>query len=434
MSRKTTDKEKPGGLIDVLVMTSIFMNSLVLLRSPAEIYLSYIPILILLPVLILKYGISPLILKIFLPIFLMGIVYVIVGENTLSQFLKISLGFGISILFYQLVFELYSKNISHLFKIYLISCYFIAIIGIIQLIAWHLGISPLYRFSWILNKWGVSEGGLGIRVNSIFSEPSYVAASLAPAMFTSIHSLSTGKYLFINRKKCITIVVMYLLSFSSLGIFALFIGFLFLLIRRGFITAALLSGPVLLISSFLAYQNIEEFRDRVDGTIEIFRTGNIYDYKIHGSSFVLYNNYHVATTNFLKNPLFGTGLGSHSTAFEKYSLTNKIGAVEIEFNSSDANSMFLRLLSETGIFGIILFLGFFFRNYIPHKSAVREEYWIISVGCFLIILLYLIRQGHYFYNGFPFFIWLYYYTKQKNKEALNIDHELPSVQVSSIKS
>jgi hypothetical protein len=27
----------------------------------------------------------------------------------------------------------------------------------------------------------------------------------------------------------------------------------------------------------------------------------------------------------------------------------------------------------------------------------------------------LARQGHYFLNGFPFFLWMYYYLAQDNK-------------------
>jgi hypothetical protein len=171
------------------------------------------------------------------------------------------------------------------------------------------------------------------------------------------------------------------------------------------------------------YNTIDEFKERVDGTYEIFSNQNISSYDVHGSSFVLYNNYHVATTNFLKNPLFGSGLGSHLIAFDKYSLTNQIGVIDIEFNSADANSMFLRLLSETGIFGTGLFMLFLIKNYIPRKRALNEEYWLISVGCLIIIIVHLARQGHYFYNGFPFFIWLYYYASKISKEKLNLANE-----------
>ena len=400
---------------DFLLVISIFFNSYVITKSPTEIYLSYIPIFLLLPIFVMKYGVSRIILKIFFPLVIMGVIYIQLGENTWGQFIKITLGFFTSILFYHLILEHYKFNLEKLFKIYMYACYIFAVIGIVQLVSFYLGIAPLYRFNWILNKWSFSPGGLGIRVNSIFSEPSYVAASLAPAMFASLHNITSNSSIFLSKKKSIVIVLMYFLSFSSLGFFAFFIALIFLLVRKGFITAALFAAPVTLLAFFLTYNTIDEFKERVDGTYEIFSNQNIYSYDVHGSSFVLYNNYHVATTNFLKNPLFGSGLGSHLIAFDKYSLTNQIGVIDIEFNSADANSMFLRLLSETGIFGTGLFMLFLIKNYIPRKRALNEEYWLISVGCLIIIIVHLVRQGHYFYNGFPFFIWLYYYASRLSK-------------------
>jgi hypothetical protein len=419
-------KQKPilsEKAMDYLLVISLFMSAYVISKTPAEIYLSYVPMFLLLPILIAKYGIPKLVLKVFLPIILMGFIYIELGQNTWAQFTKIAVGFFTSILFFDLIIQQYNFDLKKLFKVYMNACYIIAIIGIVQLISFHLGIRPLYNFHWILNKWGLSQGGLGIRVNSIFSEPSYVAASIAPAMFVSLYNLTSKKQYFISSRKSIAILILYFISFSSLGIFGFFTAIIFLFVKRGFITSALLAGPVLILIFTLAYNTIGEFKDRVDGTFEMFSTQNIYSYDIHGSSFVLYNNYHVAKTNFLENPLFGSGLGSQGHAFEKHSLTNQIGAVNIESNSADANSLFLRLLSETGIFGLGFFLIFLFKHYLPAKRAMSEEYWLISVGCLIIIILHLVRQGHYFYNGFPFFIWLYYYASKISKEKLNLANE-----------
>ncbi|MFM7105010.1 MAG: hypothetical protein ACKOW8_05765, partial [Flavobacteriales bacterium] len=119
---------------------------------------------------------------------------------------------------------------------------------------------------------------------------------------------------------------------------------------------------------------------------------------------------------FGKNPLFGTGLGSHPTAFDRYSLTNLEGAVQIDFNNMDANSMFLRLLSETGLYGVSIMLFILLRNFIFRGNSVNEENWLISNSLALIILIYLIRQGHYFINGFPLFVWMYYYLAFSNRK------------------
>ena len=75
----------------------------------------------------------------------------------------------------------------------------------------------------------------------------------------------------------------------------------------------------------------------------------------NNSSFVLYNNLHVAKENLLKYPVFGTGLGSHETAFKKFSLTKTLLPYDFEFNVKDGNSLFIRLCTETGLLG----LGFY---------------------------------------------------------------------------
>ena len=73
--------------------------------------------------------------------------------------------------------------------------------------------------------------------------------------------------------------------------------------------------------------------------------------------------------------------------------------------------MFLRLMSETGLYGLLLimiFIGKFF--VLRKKDNSNELYWVISSATLIVILLQLFRQGNYTYNGFMFYMWLYYYT------------------------
>ena len=48
-------------------------------------------------------------------------------------------------------------------------------------------------------------------------------------------------------------------------------------------------------------------------------------------------------------------------------------------------------------------------------KAHDEELWIISTASLIVILLYLTRQGNYFINGFPFFLWMFYFAWKQNK-------------------
>ncbi len=365
-----------------------------------------------------KFGIPKWPVLVFVPLFFSGLVYCFAGENTFQQFFKIFIGFFSSCLFYHYVVQSYDFDLKELYRLYMKSALIVTIIGLVQLISFAVGFQPGYNFLWIFNKWNPSQGGLGIRMSSVFSEPAYYAATIAPAFFTGVYNLFQRNTIFLNKFQSIIIVLVYPMSFSSLGILAIFFTILLLLINLGTIRYTLIFIPLLLVAVTYSYKNVPEFRDRWDGTIEVYTTKNIYNYDIHGSSFVLYNNSHVAWENFKRHPIFGTGLGGHPTAFDKYTLTQEAGAVQIDFNKMDANSMFLRLMSETGLYGLSVIILLLFRSWIFKSNAMDDETWVMSNGLAIIILIYLIRQGHYFLNGFPLFLWLYYYLSVQNKTVM----------------
>jgi hypothetical protein len=85
----------------------------------------------------------------------------------------------------------------------------------------------------------------------------------------------------------------------------------------------------------------------------------------------------------------------------------------------DANSMFLRLMSETGIYGLAVFVWLLVRCWIFKPRARSREHWVMSNALACIILLYLLRQGHYFLNGFPFFLWMFFYLYKDNNGELD---------------
>lgn len=400
------------------IFVSIYSFSYIFSREPFEFYLSYLIFMLYFPIFFVKYGVPKWPVLIFLPLFIAGILYCQIGLNTYQQFFKIFIGFFASCLFYHYVVQVFDYNIKLLFKYYMKSAYIISIIGIVQIVSYLIGFRFGYDLHWAFNKWSITTGGFGIRVNAVFSEPAYYAATLSPAFFVAIYNISTRYPIFITRTQSYLIAGAYLTTFSSLGIIAIFFTIVFLLINLGFIRYSLVFVPMLIVIAQYAYTSVPEFRDRWDGTIEIYSTDNIYSYDIHGSSFVLYNNSHVAWQNFIRNPIMGTGLGSHPVAFEKYTLTHVVGAVQIDFNKADANSMFLRLMSETGLYGMLLITMLLLRCWLFKWTAADREFWVMSNALALIIALYLIRQGHYFLNGFPFFIWLYYYCAQENWSIL----------------
>ena len=201
-----------------------------------------------------------------------------------------------------------------------------------------------------------------------------------------------------------------MLSFSGLGQIGIFLSVILFALNFGLIRYIFIIIPITLLMFNYLYNNVKDFRERYDGIVDLYTTGKFVLGKTHGSSFILYNNYHVAKENAKGNFLFGSGIGSHPIAFAKYSLANKIKVYGFNLNSADANSMLLRLISETGLFGVCIFFFIIFKFYIKRTDEEDTYHWLVSNGILIMILLNLFRQGHYFLNGFPFFVMLYIYN------------------------
>ncbi len=413
---------------------------------PFEFYITYIPIIVLLFFFIAKYRFPKELLLILIPLLITGLLNILLDNNTVGNFFKIFVNVAVNIIFYRYVMEYYDFDVSKIFKMYMQGSYIVALLGLIQVASFVLHIEPGYNWREFLplNKWNFHVGGLlGIRLNSTFTEPSYFGSSIAPAFFISVYELIFKKDLFLNRTKQLVIVIAYLLTFSSLAYMGIFITILLFALNFGAVRYFLIAIPVVIVLYNAAYSNVKDFKVRIDGMKALFVDGIIEKElsgdlskgarmyrvskvltKIHGSSFVLYNNMHVAVKNFKQNPLFGSGLGSHELAFEKYNLNYMLGGI-YDFNAPDANSMFLRILSELGIMGVLFVFIFISKFYVSKNLSMEEDekYWLMSNAILVIIFTQLLRQGNYTYNGFILFAWLYYFNKLQYNEYVGKQRE-----------
>ncbi|MCE3259870.1 MAG: hypothetical protein K0S12_1511, partial [Bacteroidetes bacterium] len=317
----------------------------------------------------------------------------------------------LSYFFYYYVVIEFNYNIEQLFKWYLTGAYIAALLGVFQIISFKLNFIAGYRFGFILNKWSFSPGGfLGFRVNSIFAEPTHLAAVLSAAFFVSVYNLFRKETFHLSRFQSAVIVGIYGLSFSGLGQTGIFLTLVFLAVSFGLVRYIIVAIPAAIMLFYFLYNEVPEFKQRYDGLVGLFSGQKFKLGETHGSSFILYNNYKVAMKNFESNFVFGSGIGSHPVAFEKYSLAKDIKTGGFSNNSADANSMLLRIISETGLFGLCIFLYIIFRCYVRKVPEEDSNHWLISNGILIMILLNLFRQGHYFLNGFPFFVIMYYFN------------------------
>lgn len=398
-------------IIVVFIYISVFINSYVFFKSPFEFYFGYLIYILLLPVFISRYGFNKILTSIFAILFITGMVNIVLGNNTVDLFLKVFTGLCLSYFFYYYVVVEFDYDVEQLFKWYLKGSYIAALIGVVQFVSFQIGFTPGYNYRWIFNKWGFIPGGnFGIRVNSVFGEPTYLGAVLSAAFFVSIYNLMRRESFYLTKFQSSVIIIIYILSFSGLGQVGIFLSLILLALNFGMVRYFLIFIPLGIGLFNVMHENSRDFRERYDSLIELFSTGKFKLGQTHGSSFILYNNFKIAIENFKSNFLFGSGIGSHPVAFGRYSLAGDFKVYGFNLNSADANSMLLRLISETGLFGVLIFLFIIVKYYVKRHDLVHTNHWLISNAILVMILLNLFRQGHYFLNGFPFFIILYIYN------------------------
>ncbi len=405
------NQKRKSVVIDFLIMISIFISSMVLFKQPFEFYIHYIIFLGLLPFFANRYGYPKYAGQILLITLILGGFDVFIGNCDTFMFIKTWGGLALSLTFYSYVLQYYDFNIKYIFEKYLKWSYWMSLICVLQAASFIVKFKPGYDYSWILNKWAAVPGGIiGLRLNGLFSEPSTLAVVLAPAVYVAFYNVIHKEKYVLNKLKSLLLLIVYVGSGSSTAYIGLL--FILLLVTDSLRVRYFVFGAVFV--TFLAtllYNNVPEFKSRVDTSFELWVNQNYSIENTNTSGFVLYNNAQVTSLAFVEHPFFGTGLGSYNKSYEKFSLTKSVLEYDFEFNVSDGNSLFLRIVVETGILGTGFFLIIIFRAFIGRSAVGEERYFrLVSQGILIMILLYLLRQGNYFLNALPLFVMMYYFN------------------------
>jgi len=285
---------------------------------------------------------------------------------------------------------------------------------LIQELSFLLGFKPGYDFSFLPSfNLAPSQTGL-LRINSILAEPSGFCYVIMPAFFASLVALVKKKYALLKRWKSLVIISAFILTFSTVGYIGIVFSSILLIYNFGKIKYFILITLLLAGFVFFLWFNVEDFKMRINDSFDVL-VGEKSLEKSNLSTFALFSNVLVTYETFLDNPIFGHGLGSRPLSYDKY-----IGdVVDIEkvpklLNREGGNSLFLRILSELGLIGVILFFYFLLRFYLSRKKDKNDYLWIISNAVLVMFLIRLIRAEHYFNGGLFFFFWLYYFVWKIN--------------------
>lgn len=343
-----------------------------------------------------------------------------------GDFIKVFGSLVIPYFYYWYLWQYLGEDVIKGFRIYLNLAVAASVFGLLQFVD---SIIPFgfNEFVGSIIRIPTTPATFGIRVNSTLGEPTYFANTISPAGFFALFRLFFAESslaqqakkngLWLSRKAAAVILIALVLTYSTMAFLGIFISLIFhLLIKRQI--RALLFIPVVVFGLYSAATSIPEINERIEG---LQNASAVEEEDIHGSSAVLYNHAIITWENFRRNPLFGTGLGSHAEATDRYTILRGTGLYAYTTqNATDASSMFLRITSELGLFGIFLILVFLIRNYfvVPeweHEGLVLK---MISAAFLVSILLQLFRQGNFILNGFPFFVFGYYLTWKQYRNRM----------------
>jgi hypothetical protein len=401
-------------LFNYLLISNIFTSGFVFFKKPFEFFVAYIFMILFLFYYVLTYrklymnSTYLLVMIIFTTLSIMNM-----GWNNASSFLlwKQVYGFLFNGLTYYLLMKINKYQVDKLFRIYLKLALIVGLIAIFQEVSFVIGFKYGYDYSAFIPIFTLGDTVLGMmRITSIFPECTHFGMAMAPAMFVSVLNIIKGENNYLGRKASWLIVISVLLTFSVV----VYIGFVIaiILIMLNYRKVRLIVAAAMIIAVFMvvSYQFIPIFKMRIDDTTSVV-IGKKQLEKANLSTFAYISNALVTYKSFINNPLFGSGLGGHPVSYDRYidTIINRDKYSNLPMLcKGDAGSMLFRLISETGIVGGILFLYFLVRFYVSKKRG--NHFWIISSAIICLIVLYLARMGNYFYNGFIFFIWLYYFT------------------------
>lgn len=342
-------------------------------------------------------------------------------NNTIVLFLKQIVIIAFIAFVTYMFFYNHRDNIKYIINLYLKISFVVACIGILQELSFLLNFHYGYNYSYLnfTNQIGVS--GLMFRVTSIAREPSFLIYALMPAFYISLSSFLTNSKDFLKQWQNIIIILCIFLTYSTVGYIGIFLSLLSILfwnisqIKLGRILLFIITGVFLfsLGKSAVSERIVSTYKQLIPSANHTAKGNKEF---VNMSSYYLVLHAKRALDDFKHKPVFGTGLGSYTYPKHADEVYEKFHYKKFfHVSSEDVANTFFRIISEFGLFGIIILFIFLFSNYIFNISFRNKTNYfiIINNACLIYLTLRLIRNGSYYSDGLWIFIFMYYYSKQK---------------------
>jgi hypothetical protein len=399
-------------------LTSGLGNTIFKIKLPFDISTLSIYLLFVLQLLTRTLTINKYTLFIFLFIVIQTFIY---NFNYISFMLSFKHFMGL-FLFVLTIFSFVSNfkhRIPDLISSYFSLSAFVACFSIFQLVFFILFNISIIPQNFLTGENVIGTNAFIVEVFDLFprgvgfsTEPANFSVFLLPSVYIAIKVIYTGTFykLKFNYLVSIIIILAFILSFSLVGYFGLFLVLItyffnpskIKLIRLFFFTLALFTLFYLILQSPLGYK----ISSLIVASNDIANT----EYTTNEqTTFALVSNFLVAKQSLLDSYFLGSGLNSHQISYSNH-ITNifSISNIPNELNKENAGSLFIRILSEFGIPGLLFIIGLLTYN----KCKLDNLNGKLNELSLIFLLTYMFRTGHYISNIFIFFLAIYIYTNK----------------------
>ena len=301
------------------------------------------------------------------------------------------------------------KNIKKILKIIFISAFVLSIFQIIQYIGYLLNMPALYDYTiyGFSHPVSIIAKNSTFRASSLYSEPAHLCAILSGGLFIS---LKEKKY-----KSSVLILLANILTISLIvyvSMFAMLLLYMFLYQRKNKKRLYIFFGIITVLLSIIIFTpKINTIIFSKLSSITSASSTNTSDL----TSFAIKSNFQIAIKKVGDGYILGTGMDSHRLYYFRY-INYFYSDVLKYLNYTEASSLYIRVLSEFGIVGIIsLLILIIIRTIEAIKNKNKELLFIL-----LLFIVSTFRNGHYvFVLSLLSFTIMFLYDDFLTKKLLN---------------
>ena len=327
-----------------------------------------------------------------------------------------NVSFSVFVFYNFLIWE--DWNYDSIFTKYVNLCKIVLVIGFFQVFIFAVDSygGPLRSIYFSVFPF-LRETNISARFQSVTMEPSFIAFTFAPIVFLSFYNLTRRSTYVISTIWSLLFILGYIVTLSVVAFMGILVMLLILYFKNFTVQKLSVSIIVFVVLGAIGgimYRAVPPVRLRIDDTLfgftNDFNEPQVYRH-VNLTTYALLSNWEVTKSSFQEHPLVGTGIGTYQIAYDR--LLPEDMQEYSTLNREDAGGLAMRILTETGCIGFFLFLMFVFRFRIrsrPSFSDAQEFLWIMNAGIFVMIILFLIRSGHYTYQARILFFMLYYFT------------------------